>query len=161
MRRCAGPNPCSPCLQLGLTLTEAARAENDPVHDDEKGGDAKASTTINAPMPSRKHTVKQIWSPTGISRATLYAYVEEFAKQPCRDQSRCRLSRIRCLTAPELTLAPWALGVGRGSRSNAAWEDAVGNRPQATKGYGGKESGFSTWSGNRSSLESPDASEVQ
>ena len=30
---------------------------------------------------SRKHTVKQICSLMGISRATLYAYVEEFSKQ--------------------------------------------------------------------------------
>ena len=82
MRRCAGSNPCSPCLQLGLTLTEATETENGSVRDNEKGGDAKALTTINAPMPSRKHTVKQIWSPAGISRAILYAYVEEFAKQP-------------------------------------------------------------------------------
>ena len=31
---------------------------------------------------SRQHTVKQICGPMGISRATLYAYVEEFSKQP-------------------------------------------------------------------------------
>ena len=31
---------------------------------------------------SREHTVKQICKLMGISRATLYAYVEEFSKQP-------------------------------------------------------------------------------
>ena len=31
---------------------------------------------------SRRHTVKEIWALMGISRATLYAYVEEFADGP-------------------------------------------------------------------------------
>ena len=57
------------------------------VHEDGKGGGANASTAINALMPSSstgrgKHTVKQICGLMGISRATLYVYVEEFSKQP-------------------------------------------------------------------------------
>ena len=31
---------------------------------------------------ARQHTVKEICGPTGISRATLHTYAEEFSKQP-------------------------------------------------------------------------------
>ena len=41
-----------PRLQHGVTLTEAARATNVPVHEDENADSANASAVINALTPS-------------------------------------------------------------------------------------------------------------
>ena len=78
--------PLRPRRQDAATLTKAARAASVPVHDDGKSGrrrgphrDQRAHGVVL--YRSRKHSVKQICSRIGISRATLYAYVEKFSKQ--------------------------------------------------------------------------------
>ena len=87
MRRCAGSRRCSPRLQHGVTPAEVARAAYGPVHDDRKRGrrkgldrDQRAHATES--LAVAKAYVKHICGLMGFSRATLYAYVEEFSKQP-------------------------------------------------------------------------------
>ena len=86
MRRGAGSSPCFPRLQHGVSLTEVANAANVPVHEDRKGRRREGLDRYQRAHAvdlyrSRKHTMKQICSLMAISRATLYAYVEELSKQ--------------------------------------------------------------------------------